>query len=100
MITRQLAINWGREENWYRYTCADLWCYSFSVLLFSIIEIGGIYVFHFSLSNENPILLYYLVQVVYLFWLTWFVAKIGLDISNYQTWKLILIDIGVIGVFF
>ena len=100
LVTRQLAINWGREENWYRYACADLWCYCFSVLLFSIIKIGGIYIFHFSLDNENLFLLCNLVQVVYMFWLRWFVAKIGLEIENNQACLLILINIGATLVFF
>lgn len=95
LVTRQLAINWGKEENWYRYACADLWCNWFPFLLFSIIKIGGIYITHLPLNNGNTFLLCNLVQSVYTLWLTWFVAKNGLEIENNQAWALILIDIGV-----
>ena len=47
------------------------------------------------MNNGNKFLLCNLVQSVYTLWLTWFVAKTGLEIENNQAWALILIDIGV-----
>ena len=91
VISHAIARRWGREERWFRFATAVNWCQWVLPLLGALlVMIAGIMV-QAGVPLRTAIVLLCGVLLAYAFWLQWFLARHGLDLSGPRAAALVLI---------
>lgn len=95
VLSHAIASRWGREEDWLRYATAMNWCQV--VLPFALLAVlFGLNIGAALGVDVKPVLgLVWLGALAYVLWLSWIVARYGLDLS--RTRAALLVGIVVLG---
>ena len=91
VISHAIALRWGRQERWFRFATAVNWCQWVLPLLGAVlVMIAGVMV-QAGVPLRNTVVVLCCVLLAYAFWLQWFLARHGLDLSGPRAAALVLI---------
>jgi len=81
VLSHVLARRWGREERWFQFATAFNWCQWVLPLLVSVLVILSGVMVQAGLPMMAAIGILACILLAYAFWLHWFLARHGLDLS-------------------
>jgi hypothetical protein len=97
VLSYVLARRWGREEQWFRFATAFNWCQWVLPLLVSLLVLASGVMVQGGLSPKASIGLLACILLAYAFWLHWFLARHGLDLSKGRAALLVfMVNLGTI----
>ena len=97
VLSYVLARRWGREAQWFRFATAFNWCQWVLPLLVSVLVLASGVMVQAGLSTMSAVGLLACVLLAYAFWLHWFLARHGLDLSAGRAALLVfLVNLGTI----
>jgi hypothetical protein len=97
VLSYSLARRWGREDQWFRFATAFNWCQWVLPLLVSVLVLASGVMVQAGLSMMSAIVVLACILLTYAFWLHWFLARHGLDLSGRRAALLVfLVNLGTI----
>ena len=91
VISHWLASRWGQEERWFRFATAINWCQWALPLLGALLVLVAGFMVQAGVPMKTTVILLCCVLLAYAFWLQWFLARRGLDLSGLRAAALVLI---------
>ena len=90
VLSHAIATRWGREEDWLRYATAMNWCQVLLPFALLAVLLGVNVGATLGLDVKPVIGLVWLGALGYVLWLSWVVARHGLDLSRTRAAVLVL----------
>jgi hypothetical protein len=90
VISQAIARRWGREERWFRFATALNWCQWVLPLLAAVLVLIAGFMVQSGVPMRSAVILLCCVLLAYAFWLQWFLARRGLDLSALRAAGLVL----------
>jgi hypothetical protein len=91
VISQALARRWGREERWFRFATALNWCQWVLPLLGAVLVLIAGFMVEAGVPMRTSVVVLCCVLLAYAFWLQWFLARRGLDLSALRAVGLVLL---------
>jgi hypothetical protein len=91
VISQALARRWGREERWFRFATALNWCQWVLPLLGAALVLIAGFMVEAGVPMRTSVVVLCCVLLAYAFWLQWFLARRGLDLSALRAVGLVLL---------
>jgi hypothetical protein len=91
VISQALARRWGREERWFRFATALNWCHWVLPLLGAVLVLIAGFMVEAGVPMRTSVVVLCCVLLAYAFWLQWFLARRGLDLSALRAVGLVLL---------
>ncbi|MBW4022663.1 MAG: hypothetical protein HIU92_05895 [Proteobacteria bacterium] len=82
VLSYSLARLWGRQERWFRFGTAFNWCQWVLPLLGALLVLIAGFMVQAGVPLRPVVVLLCCVLLAYAFWLHWFLARHGLDLSR------------------
>lgn len=82
VLSFSLARLWGRQEKWFRFGTAFNWCQWVLPLLGAFLVLIAGFMVQAGVPLRPTVILLCCVLLGYAFWLHWFLARHGLDLSG------------------
>jgi hypothetical protein len=90
VISQALALRWGRGERWFRFATALNWCQWALPLLGAVLVMIAGFMVQAGVPMRTAVVLMCGLLLAYAFWLQWFLARRGLDLSALRAAGLVL----------
>jgi hypothetical protein len=91
VVSQAIALRWGRQERWYRFATALNWCqWALPVLAAVLVLVAGFMV-QSGVPMRPTVISLVGVLLAYAFWLQWFLARRGLDLSGLRAAGLVVL---------
>ena len=91
VVSQAIARRWGREERWFRFATALNWCQWVLPLLGAVLVLVAGFMVQAGVPMRATVILLCCVLLAYAFWLQWFLARRGLDLSGLKAAGLVLL---------
>ena len=90
VVSHAIARHWGQQEKWFRFATAVNWCqWALPLLGAVLVLIAGVMV-QAGVPMRTTVILLCCVLLAYAFWLQWFLARRGLDLSTLRAAGLVV----------
>ena len=97
VISQAIARRWGREDKWFRFATALNWCQWALPLLAALLVLAAGFMVQAGVSLRLSVILLCCVLLAYAFWLQWFLARRGLELSGLRAAAFVLlVNLGTI----
>jgi hypothetical protein len=90
VVSHAIARRWGREQRWFRFATALNWCQWVLPVLGAVLVLVAGFMVQAGVPMRATVILLCCVLLAYAFWLQWFLARRGLDISGLRAAGLVL----------
>ena len=90
VISHAIAQRWGRQEKWFRFATAINWCQWALPLLGAVLVLIAGFMVQAGVPMRSTVVILCCVLLAYVFWLQWFLARHGLDLSGLRAAGLVL----------
>jgi hypothetical protein len=91
VLSQFLARRWAREDRWFRFATAVNWCqWAVPLIGAGLVLIAGFMV-QVGVPLRTSVILLLCLLLAYAFWLQWFLARHGLDLSGVRAAGLVLL---------
>jgi hypothetical protein len=91
VISYSIAKRWGREERWFRFATAFNWCQWVLPLLGAVLVVLAGFLVQTGMPLRSAVILLCCALLAYAFWLHWFLARHGLEISASRAVVLVIL---------
>jgi hypothetical protein len=91
VLSHALARRWGREDRWFRFATAVNWCQWAVPLIGAVLVLIAGFMVQAGLPLRTSVILLLCLLLAYAFWLQWFLARHGLDLSGVRAAALVLL---------
>jgi hypothetical protein len=91
VMSFSLARRWGREGAWFRFATAFNWCQWVLPLLGAVLVLLAGFLVQAGIPLRDAVILLCCALLAYAFWLHWFLARHGLDLSAGRAALLVVI---------
>jgi hypothetical protein len=91
VVSQALAQRWGRQEKWFRFATALNWCQWVLPLLAAVLVLIAGFMVQAGVPMRSTVILLCCVLLAYAFWLQWFLARRGLDLSGLRAASLVVV---------
>ena len=91
VVSQALARRWGRQEKWFRFATALNWCQWALPLLAAMLVLVAGFMVQAGVPMRLAVILLCCLLLAYAFWLQWFLARRGLDLSALRAAGLVLL---------
>jgi hypothetical protein len=91
VISHAIARRWGREERWFRFATALNWCQWVLPLFAAVLVLLAGFMVQAGVPMRQAVILLCCVLLAYAFWLQWFLARRGLDLSGLRAAGLVVL---------
>jgi hypothetical protein len=91
VISQAIAKRWGREERWFRFATALNWCQWVLPLFAAILVLIAGLLVQAGVPMRQTVIMLCCVLLAYAFWLQWFLARRGLDLSALRAAGLVVL---------
>jgi hypothetical protein len=90
VLSQAIAQRWARGERWFRFATALNWCQWALPLLGAVLVLVAGFMVEAGVPMRTSVILLCCVLLAYAFWLQWFLARRGLDVSGLRAAGLVL----------
>jgi len=91
VLSEEIARRWGRRDRWFRYATALNWCQWVLPLLAALLVLLAGFIVQAGVPMRPTVISLCCVLLAYAFWLQWFLARRGLDLSGLRAAGLVLL---------
>jgi uncharacterized membrane protein YphA (DoxX/SURF4 family) len=91
VISQAIARRWGREERWFRFATALNWCQWVLPLIAAVLVLLAGFMVQAGVPMRQAVIMLCCVLLAYAFWLQWFLARRGLDLSGLRAAGLVVL---------
>jgi hypothetical protein len=91
VLSQAAALRWGRQDRWFRFATALNWCQWALPLLGAVLVLIASILVEAGAPLRPTVILLCCVLLAYAFWLQWFLARRGLDLSALRAAALVLL---------
>jgi hypothetical protein len=91
VLSQFLARRWAREDRWFRFATAVNWCQWAVPLIGAVLVLIAGFMVQAGVPLKSSVVLLLCLLLAYAFWLQWFLARFGLDLSGARAAFLVLL---------